>query len=363
MTQSALNFVGEATFQAITGERVASDLYGSDQSGGMQHIDLARWADFFIVAPATANLIAKHAQGIADDLLTNLLLAYEGQAIVAPAMNQAMWNHMATQSNVSILKKRLTQIAGPALGDLACGETGLGRMLEPEALLQCLRPETQPLLKGKTVVITAGPTHEAIDPVRFIANKSSGKMGYALAQAAADAGADVVLISGPSQVTPPENVNIHRVTTAEEMMRAVESQLYQTDIFIGAAAVADYRVEQIASDKIKKNDTIWSLNLVQNPDILGRVANSDQVPYCVGFAAETNDVEVNGRKKLIKKDLDLLIANPVNLPGVGFDSDENQAIAIFHNHSLAFEKQSKYQLASQIIKLIADGWNKKHNED
>ncbi len=353
MTESARRFVGELSFQAVTGQPVVHDLYGADAADGMAHIDLTRWAGHFIVAPATAHLLARTAHGLADDLLTNLLLAWEGRLILAPAMNRAMWQHPATQANVRLLQERGVVVAGPGRGDLACGETGEGRMLEPETLADYIRPSIEPALQGRHVLITAGPTVEAIDPVRYLSNRSSGRMGYALARAARDAGAAVTLISGPTHLQAPAEITTLSVQSAEDMHEAV-MQALPCDVFIGAAAVADYRLPEPAPQKLKKSSDTLALNLVRNPDIIHAVAQSGQAGFVVGFAAETRQVETHARDKLARKGLDMIVANPVDGKDTGFDVDYNQGLIIDTQRSIALEPQPKWRMARKIIEAIAE---------
>lgn len=353
MTESARRFVGELSFQAVTGQPVVHDLYGADAADGMAHIDLTRWAGHFIVAPATAHLLARAAHGLADDLLTNLLLAWEGRLILAPAMNRAMWQHPATQANVRLLQERGVVVAGPGRGDLACGETGEGRMLEPETLADYIRPSIEPALQGRHVLITAGPTVEAIDPVRYLSNRSSGRMGYALARAARDAGAAVTLISGPTHLQAPAEITTLSVQSAEDMHEAV-MQALPCDVFIGAAAVADYRLPEPAPQKLKKSSDTLALNLVRNPDIIHAVAQSGQAGFVVGFAAETRQVETHARDKLARKGLDMIVANPVDGKDTGFDVDYNQGLIIDTQRSIALEPQPKWRMARKIIEAIAE---------
>ena len=353
MTESARRFVGELSFQAVTGQPVVHDLYGADAADGMAHIDLTRWAGHFIVAPATAHLLARAAHGLADDLLTNLLLAWEGRLILAPAMNRAMWQHPATQANVRLLQERGVVVAGPGRGDLACGETGEGRMLEPETLADYIRPSIEPALQGRHVLITAGPTVEAIDPVRYLSNRSSGRMGYALARAARDAGAAVTLISGPTHLQAPAEITTLSVQSAEDMHEAV-MQALPCDVFIGAAAVADYRLPKPAPQKLKKSSDTLALNLVRNPDIIHAVAQSGQAGFVVGFAAETRQVETHARDKLARKGLDMIVANPVDGKDTGFDVDYNQGLIIDTQRSIALEPQPKWRMARKIIEAIAE---------
>lgn len=358
MTPGACEFITPLTFQALSGNKVYTEIFDSESQTGMEHIDLARWADIILIAPATANCIAKLAQGLADDLLTTLCLASNKQIFVAPAMNQQMWNNSITQANIESLRNHNFQILGPAEGMQACGDIGPGRMLEVEDILKCLTGffETQGLLKGQKVLITAGPTREQVDPVRYISNNSSGKMGYALAQSAANAGAEVIVISGPTSIPRPSNVSFIDVTTAKEMYTRVGEQISNQTIFISAAAVADYRPLDPKELKIKKVDTFLSLELEKTEDILGSIASLPKPPITIGFAAETNNLLENAKQKLLSKKIDAIIANPVG-SNQGFDRDDNQATMIFKDGtSIVFPLMSKSQLADKIIIAIAEGF-------
>lgn len=310
MTESAHRFVGASTLQALTGKPVFTGLWDTGMASGMAHIDLSRDVDAILVAPASADFIAKLAHGIADDLLSTLCLARDCPMLVAPAMNRQMWENPATQRNLSTLRSDGVALLGPASGVQACGETGMGRMLEPCELFEAIRAFFQPpLLQGKRVLITAGPTYEAVDAVRGITNSSSGKMGYAIARAALEAGADVVLVSGPVCLEAPLSVRLVKVTSARDMLAAVKNEIHHTDIFISVAAVADYRPKHARSQKTKKNGESIMLELVLNPDILEYVAGLPHPPFCVGFAAETENLEENAELKRRRKKLPLLAAN------------------------------------------------------
>ena len=312
MTQAATEFITPLTLQALSGHPVHRHLLDTEAESGMGHIALARWADAILVAPASANFCARLAQGRAEDLLSALCLASAAPVAVAPAMNRQMWENHATQNNFAQLRQRDIQLFGPAEGSQACGETGPGRMLEPiELVTLTANLFDTGLLDGLRVVITAGPTWEAIDPVRILTNRSSGKMGYALAEAAAAAGAQVTLISGPTALSPPERVTTLDVISAQDMFEAVHAHLDHTQIFIGVAAVADYRVQKVAGEKIKKTAETLTLTLVRNPDILASVTARSPAPFTVGFAAETNDLVAQARTKLVAKKLDLVAANLV----------------------------------------------------
>lgn len=321
----------------------------------MGHIELARWADLVLIAPASADLMARLAQGKADDLLTTLFLATPARVVLAPAMNQGMWRNASTQANAKLLEERGVTLLGPADGSQACGDVGPGRMLEPDDLAALTAQQFQSgLLAGKKVVITAGPTREAIDPVRYISNHSSGKMGYALAEAAAEAGATTILISGPTQLATPDRVQRMDVTSAQDMYDVTMASLEDCDLFVASAAVADYRPAQLAEQKIKKTgqDTM-TIELVKNPDIVTAVAASQPKPYTVGFAAETQDVVSYARGKLERKKLDLVIANDVSQAGIGFNSDRNAVTLVWPENEETLAENSKTQLARDLIARIS----------
>lgn len=360
MSAGAQAFVAPLTFQALSGNPVHSDLLDPAAEAGMGHIELAKWPDLILVAPASAHFIASYAQGLAGDLLGTLLLASEAPVALAPAMNQAMWRHPLTQNNLATLQSLLgerIQILGPGSGEQACGDVGLGRMLEPEQIVAALfSPQTEQLLVGKRVLLTAGPTREAIDPVRFISNHSSGKMGYALARACQQAGAEVVLVSGPVTIAAPDGVKVHRVESAREMLAEVEQELsHGCDIFIATAAVADYRPELVAEQKMKKQgDGGLSLTMVQNPDIVATVATRQDRPFVVGFAAETNNVLEYAQAKLHKKSLDMVVANDVSKAGLGFNSDDNEVQIVCPDQVLELPAASKQVLAGKIVALLTE---------
>lgn len=359
MTASAQAFITPMTLQALSGQEVRCELFDSQAERAMGHIELARWADYLLIAPASANVLAKMAHGLADDLLSTLYLVAETPVMVCPAMNHSMWEHPATQANCHVLASRGVMIVGPESGSQACGEEGFGRMSEVDNIITAMRLiEVKPLLQGRHVLITAGPTYEPIDPVRYIGNRSSGKMGYALAAAALMAGAKVTLVSGPSVLIPPPGVDFHRVDTAVAMFDTVMQQLQPNMIFIGAAAVADYHVQAPAVQKLKKgeNNTL-ALNLSVNPDILATVAASGKAAFVVGFAAETIDVLAQAQAKLRAKKLDMIIANQVGA-GLGFDADENQVTVLSNSTPIELTRTHKTRLAGQIIAIIA---NKMHN--
>lgn len=336
MTAAATRFVGSLTFQALSGHPVATDLLDAGQESAMGHIHLARWADRILIAPATANFMARLTQGMVDDILTAVCLAARAPPVLVPAMNSAMWLNPATQANREIIESRGIRLLGPGRGELACGESGEGRMLEPEEILNRLR-ELSPTgpLQGRSALVTAGPTREPLDPVRFISNRSSGKMGYALAEALQAAGASVTLVSGPVSLAPPPGVERVRVETALEMYDAVFARIDQAplDLFVACAAVADYRPAEVSAGKIKKNDANMTLSLTRNPDILTEVAAlpADRRPCCVGFAAETGDIRRLGEEKLRRKGADLLAANLVGGTQGGFEDDNNALTLLWHD--------------------------------
>ncbi len=353
MTRASQRFIGDITLQALTGHPVATDA-SAEGTSGMEHIELARWADVIVIAPATADFLARLAHGRADDLLAALCLATEAPLVVAPAMNHAMWQNPATRYNLTLLRGRGIRVSGPASGEQACGEIGPGRMCAPEQITEDLAGIfATRRLAGQRVVITAGPTWEPIDPVRMLTNRSSGKMGFALARAARDAGAEVWLISGPTHLAPPDRVHFHPVVTTEEMKGAVEGCL-PADIFIGAAAVSDYRPAEPQREKIKKHDERMMLALIRNPDIVAEVARTKPRPFTVGFAAETSDLVSQARRKLLEKGLDLIIANQVGVPGIGFDADDNEAVLVEQDREKPLSRMSKDQLARRIIDEITE---------
>jgi phosphopantothenoylcysteine decarboxylase/phosphopantothenate--cysteine ligase len=357
MSRGAREFVSALTFQAVSGRRVRDELWDASAEAAMGHIELARWADVVVVAPATAHFLGTLAAGLAGDLLSTLCLATNAPVVLAPAMNQVMWSNPAVQANVALLEARGARVLGPAVGDQACGETGPGRMLEPleiaTALLaqpNRLRPGT---LTGLKVVITAGPTREPIDPVRYISNRSSGKMGFAVAAAAYEAGAQVVLVSGPVTLPTPPGLRRVDVETAEQMFRSVHEEIADTDIFIGCAAVSDYRPENVAPQKIKRSAPEIELALVRSPDTLASVAGMAEPPFTVGFAAETQDVAAHARDKLERKHLDMIAANRVG-PDCGFDRETNALTVFWRDGEVALGEGSKLVLARRLIELIAD---------
>lgn len=358
MTPSAAEFITSLTFQALSGNRVHIELLDEEAEAAMGHIELARWADLVLIAPASANFIARLSQGRAEDLLSTLCLATNAPIAVAPAMNQAMWRNQNTQDNLQQLNQKNITVLGPASGEQACGDVGLGRMLEPEEIAQAAAAmfETGELA-GVNITITAGPTREAIDPVRYISNHSSGKMGYALARAAMEAGAKVVLVSGPVALEPPPQVKLVAVDSARQMLDAC--QVVPGDIFISVAAVADYRPANSASEKIKKNADTMELSLVKNPDILAQISLSNQRPFCVGFAAETQNIEEYARKKLLDKKLDLIFANNA---ADTFNSESALATAYWPEGEHPFPRSSKSSLARDMMSLIARCYRKSKTE-
>ena len=353
LTTGGAEFVTSLTFQALSGNPVHTELLDTEAEAAMGHIELARWADAVIVAPASANFIARLAQGRADDLLSAICLATDSTVAITPAMNHQMWANAATQENLQQLKQRGVKQFGPGEGDQACGEVGPGRMLEAEQLAQLTADifETGSLA-GRTVLITAGPTQEAIDPVRYLSNRSSGKMGYAIAQAAAEAGAKVTLISGPTALATPPRVERIDVRSAQQMFDAVMQQVTISDIFISTAAVADYRPVQIAEDKIKKTEDILTIELQRNPDILAEIATLKDGPFTVGFAAETENLEQHAQEKLKRKNLDMISANLVG-DGVAFESDENALLILTAKDKQQLPTASKTILGRQLVELIA----------
>ena len=369
MTHGAQAFITPLTFQALSGLPVHTELLDSAAEAGMGHIELARWADLVLVAPASCNTLAKFAAGLADDLLSTLYLATQAPVWVVPAMNQQMWSAKATQRNLSTLVEDGVHVIMPEAGSQACGDVGLGRMPEPEDLAQQVREyfhkaqraiaEKFGLLAGKKVTITAGPTREAIDPVRYISNHSTGKMGFALAAACYSAGAKVTLIAGPVSLDTPNGVQRKNVASALQMLDLSMQQLQEgCDIFISAAAVADYRVAQVSEQKIKKAGDELAVSLVKNPDIVATIAQQHKRPFIVGFAAETHHVEQYAAGKLIAKKLDMIACNDVSRPDIGFASDEN-AMTVFFAERYAMEKRdlekaSKQEIAQQLVEAIHD---------
>lgn len=384
MTPAATTFVAPLTFQAVSGRVVRTEMLDAHAEAGMGHIELARWADLILIAPATADFIARLAHGMANDLLSALCLATDQPIAVAPAMNRLMWQNAATQDNCRLLARRGVKLWGPGVGEQACGDVGAGRMLEALELRNLVvellgenssvadqRSHSAPIkssvieslaaydLRGLTVLITAGPTREALDPVRFISNRSTGRMGFAVAEAAAAAGAHVVLISGPVSLKTPVGVERLEVESALEMHEAVLQRVRQADIFIATAAVADYRAARPAEQKIKKTQETLSLELVRNPDILAEVAAlRSHRPFTVGFAAETHDVLQYAEDKRRRKNLDLIAANQVGVPGSGFESEQNTLHVLWEGGEQVLPLADKTRLGQQLIALIAERYQR-----
>jgi phosphopantothenoylcysteine decarboxylase/phosphopantothenate--cysteine ligase len=356
MTDSARQFVTETSLQAVSGQPVRQNLWDKEAEAAMGHIELARWADLVLIAPATAEFMARLAAGAAPDLLTTLCLASKAPIVLAPAMNHVMWAKPAVQANRALLEERGVRLLGPEDGDQACGETGVGRMMQPDDIATAIQPVASGLLLGKTVMVTAGPTREAIDPVRYITNRSSGKMAYAIAQAARDAGAKVILITGPVNLDEPSGVKVVSITTAEQMFAATHEHIQGVDIFVAAAAVSDYRPETEAQNKIKKVKPTMQLNLVKSPDTLASVAKMADGPFTVGFAAETEQLRKYALGKLDSKNLDMIIANKVGVDR-GFDSDVNTVEVYWRGGEQSFPTAVKSELAEDLIRLIADRYD------
>lgn len=362
MTKSACEFITPLTLQTLSGKPVAIELLDADQESAMGHIKLARWADWILIAPASADIIARLVQGRTDDLLSALCLASESPLAIAPAMNNKMWSNQATQDNLKILKARGAQIIGPASGDQACGEQGEGRLLEPvEIVVELSRLAVPTKLQDKHVVITAGPTYEAIDPVRFIGNRSSGKMGFSVAKAAAEAGAKVTIIAGPVQIDTPTGVQRIDVETAQQMHDAVMNEIKSCDIFIACAAVSDYKPERAENNKIKKagHDRL-QLNLVATVDIVSTVASQKDKPFIVGFAAETEQVVTYAKDKLQHKKLDMIAANQVG-EKLGFATEDNELQVFWPQGSQTLPLAPKVQLARDLMTLIIEHYNAKNS--
>jgi phosphopantothenoylcysteine decarboxylase/phosphopantothenate--cysteine ligase len=358
MTASAGEFVTQTSLQAVSGHPIRSNLWDKEAEASMSHIELARWADLVLIAPATAEIMARLAGGGAPDLLTTLCLATEAPIAIAPAMNRVMWANPAVQANRETLEERGMRILGPDHGSQACGETGAGRMLEPDVIADAVcRPEVagavaDGILAGRTVLVTAGPTREPIDPVRYITNRSSGKMGYAIAAAAHALGARVIMISGPVSLPEPRGAEVVRVETAAEMHKATHERVAEADIFIAAAAVSDYRPAEASARKIKKTKDAMTLELVRSPDVLASVAALAEAPFTVGFAAETENVREYALGKLTNKKLDMIVANRVG-SDCGFDYDDNAAEILWAGGDKAFEKMPKSELAAGLMDVIA----------
>jgi phosphopantothenoylcysteine decarboxylase/phosphopantothenate--cysteine ligase len=353
MSRGAMAFITPLTFQAVSGNPVHTDLLDEKAEAGMGHIELARWADQVLVAPATANFMARLAHGMAEDLLSTLCLATSAPLVIAPAMNQQMWSNVATQANRDLLMERGIRLIGPASGSQACGETGPGRMVEPAELVEALAPAQLPSLAGRHVVVTAGPTYEDIDPVRFIGNRSSGRMGFAIAGAAIEAGAKVSLVAGPVRLATPAGVERRDVRSALEMRDVALELAAIADVFISVAAVADYRPARPAAQKIKKGLPKQKIELISNPDIVAEVAKMPERPFTVGFAAETENLREHALEKLSRKRLDMIAANQVGIEGTGFESEANQILLITPDGEQNLGKGSKQKLARLLIEAVA----------
>ncbi|PXY88378.1 MULTISPECIES: bifunctional phosphopantothenoylcysteine decarboxylase/phosphopantothenate--cysteine ligase CoaBC [Gilliamella] len=367
LTESASHFVAPMTLQAVSGNAVSKELFDPTAELSMSHIELAKWADLVLIAPATANIIAKMANGIADDLLSTICLATPAKIVIAPAMNQQMYKAAATQQNLATLESRNTLVLGPDEGFQACGDIGPGRMVEPTTIVENINNYflANSELAGTTITVTAGPTIEELDPVRYISNYSSGKMGFAIAKAAAEMGATVNLISGPVNLTTPNNVNRINVKSAKQMYDEALVLAEKSAIFISCAAVADYRAETIAKNKIKKTDDSNELviKLVKNPDIVASIAGlKEHRPFVVGFAAETNDVKTYALKKLTTKNLDLICANDVSDHNIGFNSDQNALTLYWQNGEQTLPLSSKQQLAKQLLQAVITRYKASHDE-
>ena len=361
MTQSATKFVTPLTFQALSAKPVHTELLDLNTETAMGHIELAKWADLILIAPASANFIARYANGFAEDLLSTLCLATDSPVIIAPAMNQQMWRNQATQENLERINARGITVVGPTAGVQACGDDGPGRMLEPEEIVVHTANIFQTnILTGSRLLVTAGPTREAIDPVRFLSNRSSGRMGYAVATAAAEAGADVTLISGPVDLAAIGIEKVIHVTSAGEMQESVMQRINNIDIFVSAAAVADYRVQKISEQKIKKSDDTYELIMQKNSDILAEVSALYDAPFTVGFAAETENLELNAQTKLHLKNLDMIAANQVDKK-LGIDCDENSLTIFWKTGREKLPLAPKNKLARSLIKLIALQYNEKNS--
>lgn len=355
MTRGAQAFIGELTLQALSGRPVRTSLWDTAAEAAMGHIELARWADLILIAPATADLLARLAQGRADDLLSTLCLASDCPLLAAPAMNRLMWSHPATVANAALLRERGVQLLGPGVGEQACGEHGEGRLLEPVDIVAAVRARLRPPvpgLAGRRLLINAGPTFEDIDPVRFLGNRSSGKMGFALAEIAAASGAQVQLVAGPVGLSTPAGVRRQDVRSAAQMRDAVMAAVDGVEVFIAAAAVADYRPRDCASEKIKKHSETSLIDCIRNPDIVAEVAARQNRPLVVGFAAETADVEHHARGKLERKGLDMIAANDVAAPGQGFESDTNALTVLWPQGRARIESAPKLEVARLLLELI-----------
>ena len=355
MTESAKEFITPLTLQAISGNEIHDTLLNTKAEAAMGHIELAKWADIILIAPCTAESISKITHGRADDLMGALILASKANIFIAPAMNMNMWLDDSTQQNYKTLLSRGITFIGPAEGEQACGDIGPGRMVEPDNIIELIRSSFKSgPLSGKVITITAGPTREQIDPVRFISNNSSGKMGYSLAEAAIESGASVNLVSGPVSLKPDKAINLFKINSASEMLDIVMECMNNSDIFIGCAAVSDYRPADYSNNKIKKEDkSNLDIELEKNEDILKKVASNFTSSYVVGFAAETSDVNKNAKTKLISKNLDMIISNDVSDKSIGFDVEENQVNVITSEETIFLKKDKKIRIAREILKIIA----------
>ena len=363
MTDSAKEFVSPLALQAVSGNSISDNLLDKDAEAAMGHIELACWADKLLIAPATANFMAKLTHGLADDLLSTLCLATTAPIYVAPAMNQQMWNADATQANLNSLELRKVQFLGPAQGEQACGDVGPGRMLEPQEIADLLWQQTpEKTLTGKRITITAGPTREEIDPVRYLSNHSSGKMGYALAIAAQELGATVTLISGPVNLLPPANIQTIPVSSAQQMHDAVMHTTHTCDIFIGCAAVADYRVQHTSNQKIKKSNSELTLTFVKNPDILSDVAHLTNAPFTLGFAAETQNLREYALGKLQRKKLNMIAANDVSDSTIGFNNEQNALTVFWSKGEKKLDVADKQLLAMQLMHLVTQRYIEDSND-
>ena len=360
MTESAKEFITPLTLQAVSGNEIHDSLLDVNAESAMGHIELAKWADIILIAPCTAETIAKITHGRADDLMGALILASEADVYIAPAMNMSMWLDASTQDNYKILEKRGITFIGPAQGEQACGDIGPGRLEEPEKIIEFItKLSNKGPLSGKTITITAGPTREQIDPVRFISNNSSGKMGYSIAEAAIKYGAQVNLVTGPVSLDADKSINLHKINSASEMLDEVIKCMKSSDIFIGCAAVSDYKPSDYSNKKIKKEDnSSLDIELEKNEDILKYVSDNFSESYIVGFAAETSDVIENAKKKLLTKNLDMIISNDISDKSIGFDADENEVNVITKDETLLLKKDKKIRIARQILKIISANINK-----
>ena len=360
MTESAKEFITPLTLQAVSGNEIHDSLLDVNAESAMGHIELAKWADIILIAPCTAETIAKITHGRADDLMGALILASEADVYIAPAMNMSMWLDASTQDNYKILEKRGITFIGPAQGEQACGDIGPGRLEEPEKIIEFItKLLNKGPLSGKTITITAGPTREQIDPVRFISNNSSGKMGYSIAEAAIKYGAQVNLVTGPVSLNADKSINLHKINSASEMLDEVIKCMKSSDIFIGCAAVSDYKPSDYSIKKIKKEDnSSLDIELEKNEDILKYVSDNFSESYIVGFAAETSDVIENAKKKLLTKNLDMIISNDISDKSIGFDADENEVNVITKDETLLLKKDKKIRIARQILKIISENINK-----